>query len=107
MYFSRNNKNILFKTFPVVVLLGVFFIACKSDKQNTEIQLSGTQKVAVLPRSRRSRPATDRRRGAPLRQDGAPHHRNPVHGACPRRFPCARPGMRDAVGGWEACRHQN
>ena len=48
MYFSRNNKNILFKTFPVVILLGVFFIACKSDKQNTEIQLSGTQKVLIL-----------------------------------------------------------
>jgi hypothetical protein len=48
MYFFKKNKSILLKCVCIAFAVSCFSIACRTDKKNTEIQLSGTQKVLLL-----------------------------------------------------------
>lgn len=60
---------------------------------------SSAQKVAVLPRIRRSLSRADGRRSASLHQNRASYHRNSMHGACLRRRPRQGARLRHTLGG--------
>jgi hypothetical protein len=48
MFLDKNKSNILFKITLVLSICAFAISACRTDKKNTEIILSGTQKVLLL-----------------------------------------------------------
>jgi hypothetical protein len=48
MFFDKKNLNNFYKLTSFIFVLCSFLLACRTDKKNTEIQLSGTQKVFLL-----------------------------------------------------------